>query len=181
MSHSLATPTAASALRAYFTRVWTDPDSRSTMVGLGGVLLFFLLWLTLWIIDPPLFRYDPSQLARDQNAARDFNIELSKAPDKPDAAALAKNAPAAVAPKVSTFTLATLATGIDLLGGALIAQVASGSNPTGISRTAAFFAGGGTGVTVVGGLMLYFDLSPGKAPAGGVTWNDTGLEHGMSH
>ena len=117
----------------------------------------------------------------DPHRARDFNIELAKAPSKPDASLVAKSAPAAAEPKISPFTLATLATGIGLLGGALIAQVASGSNSTGISRTAAFFAGGGTGVTVVGGLMLYFDLSPSKAPTGGVTWNNTDLEHGLSH
>ena len=30
--------------------------------------------------------------------------------------------------------------------------------------------------------MLYFDLSPSKsgAQSSGVTWNNTGLEHGMS-
>ena len=75
-----------------------------------------------------------------------------------------RSAPLHVEPKISTFTLATLATGISLLGTALIAQVASSSNSTGITRTAAFFAGGGAGVTVVGGLMLYFDSAPAKAP-----------------
>lgn len=117
----------------------------------------------------------------DPHRARDFAIELVKEPNKPDAALLAQSSPGVVEAKVSPFTLATLATGIGLLGGALIAQVASGSNSTGISRTAAFFAGGGSGVTVVGGLMLYFDLSPSKAPKGGVTWNNADLEHGMSH
>jgi hypothetical protein len=88
MSHSLATPTATSALRGYFVRMWGDPDSRSTLVGVGGVVLFFLLWTIAWIIDPPLFHYDPAAFARDQSAARDFNIELSpetfaKQPPKP--------------------------------------------------------------------------------------------------
>ncbi|HEY0467399.1 MAG TPA: PEGA domain-containing protein [Polyangiaceae bacterium] len=126
-------------------------------------------------------RYE-SVIELDPHRARDFNIELQKAPDKPAADLLAKNAPVHVEPKLSAFTLATLATGIGLLGTALIAQVASGNNSTGISRTAAFFAGGGAGVTVVGGLMLYFDLSPSKAggQSSGVTWNNTGLEHGMS-
>jgi tetratricopeptide (TPR) repeat protein len=116
----------------------------------------------------------------DPHRARDFNIELQKEPNKPDAASLAKSVPLAAESKISPFTLATLATGIGLLGGALIAQVAAGNNSTGITRTAAFFAGGGTGVTVVGGFMLYFDLSPSKAPKGGVTWNNTDLEHGLS-
>jgi len=126
-------------------------------------------------------RYE-SVIELDPHRARDFNIELSRAPDKPTPEALAKGAPLRVEPKISTFTLATLATGIGLLGSALIAQVASGSNSTGITRTAAFFAGGGAGVTVVGGLMLYFDLSPSKsgAQSSGVTWNNADLEHGMS-
>ena len=126
-------------------------------------------------------RYE-SVIELDPHRARDFNIELPKAPDKPTPDALAKSAPLHVEPKISTFTLATLATGISLLGTALIAQVASSSNSTGITRTAAFFAGGGAGVTVVGGLMLYFDLSPSKSAAqsSGVTWNNAGLEHGMS-
>jgi tetratricopeptide (TPR) repeat protein len=123
-----------------------------------------------------------SVIELDPHRARDFTIELRKTPAKPDVDSPAKSAPANVEPKISPFTLATLATGIGLLGTALIAQVASGSNSTGISRTAAFFAGGGTGVTVVGGLMLYFDLSPsnGSTPSSGITWNNTGLEHGMS-
>ncbi len=129
--------------------------------------------------------YQPNEsvIEIDPHRARDFSVELQKTPDKPDAESPSKSAPAQVEPKLSAFTLATLATGIGLLGTALIAQVASGSNSPGISRTAAFFAGGGTGVTVVGGLMLYFDLSPSKSGThpSGVTWNNTGLEHGMSH
>jgi hypothetical protein len=88
MSHTLATPTATSALRGWFARAWADPDSRSNLVGLAAVLLFFLVWLILWIVDPPIFRYDPSDLAREQNTAREFNIELTpetfaKQPPKP--------------------------------------------------------------------------------------------------
>lgn len=132
------------------------------------------------VVEAVGYQRHQSVIEIDPHRARDFNVELEKTPSKPDASLLAKSAPAAAEPKISPFTLATLATGIGLLGGALIAQVASGSNSTGISRTAAFFAGGGTGVTVVGGLMLYFDLSPSKVPAGGVTWNNTDLEHGLS-
>ncbi|MEI9938328.1 MAG: PEGA domain-containing protein [Pseudomonadota bacterium] len=135
------------------------------------------------VLEAAGYQRNESVIELDPHRARDFNIELQKAPDKPDADLPAKNPPAHVEPKLSAFTLATLATGIGLLGTALIAQVASSSNSTGISRTSAFFAGAGTGVTVVGGLMLYFDLSPSKtgAPSSGVTWNNTGLEHGMSH
>jgi hypothetical protein len=47
------------------------------MVGVAGVLLFFIFWMFAWIIDPPLFRYDPDAYAEAQNRARDFNIELT--------------------------------------------------------------------------------------------------------
>jgi len=132
------------------------------------------------ILEAAGYERHESVIELDPHRARDFNIELNKAAAEPESDSPAKSSPAQIEPKVSTFTLATLATGIGLLGTALIAQVASGSNSTGISRTAAFFAGGGTGVTAMGGLMLYFDLSPSKAPSTGVTWNNTGLEHGMS-
>jgi tetratricopeptide (TPR) repeat protein len=123
-----------------------------------------------------------SVIELDPHRARDFNLELQKAPEKPSPDSLAKSTPAPAPPQVRTFTLVTLATGIGLLGTALVAQVANGSNSTGISRTAAFFAGGGAGVTAVGGLMLYFDLSPSNTggSSSGITWNNTGLEHGMS-
>lgn len=133
------------------------------------------------VLEAAGYRRSESVIEIDPHRARDFNIELSKEPPKSESAALTPRAALPAAPKLSTFTLATLATGIGLLGTALIAQVANGSNSTGISRTAAFFAGGGAGVTVVGGFMLYFDLSPSKAPTSGVTWNDTDLEHGLSH
>jgi len=135
------------------------------------------------VLEAAGYQRNESVIEIDAHRARDFNIELSKAPALPEAGSVAKTAPAPVEPKISTFTLATLATGVGLLGTALIAQVANSNNSTGISRTAAFFAGSGAGVTVVGGLMLYFDLSPSKTggQASGVTWNNGGLEHGMSH
>jgi len=128
-------------------------------------------------------RYE-SVIEIEPHRARDFSIELVKEAPKPDPNQLAQRAPAHVEPKLSTFTLATLASGVGLLGAALIAQVASGGDNAGVSRTAAFFAGGGAGVSVLGGFMLYFDLTPsdtgGQASGGGVTWSNTGLEHGMS-
>jgi tetratricopeptide (TPR) repeat protein len=117
----------------------------------------------------------------DPHRARDFSFELVKAPEKPDGDAARAALPARPEAKVSVFTLSTLGTGLALLGTALVAQVASG-NDSGISKTAAFFGGAGSGVSVVGGLMLYFDLSPGSSGAAksGVEWNTTGLQHGMS-
>ena len=55
-------------------------------------------------------------------------------------------------------SLVTLGVGVALLGGALISEAAS--DQPGMSRTTAFFAGSGLGVSSVGGVMLYFDLSP---------------------
>jgi hypothetical protein len=66
-------------------------------------------------------------------------------------------------PGVSVETLITLGTGLVLLGTAIAAEAAS--NQPGMSRTTAFLAGGGLGVSGVGGVMLYFDLAPrGGAP-----------------
>jgi tetratricopeptide (TPR) repeat protein len=61
-------------------------------------------------------------------------------------------------PGVSIETLITLGTGLVLLGSAIAAEAAS--DQPGMSRTTAFLAGGGLGVSGVGGVMLYFDLSP---------------------
>jgi len=61
-------------------------------------------------------------------------------------------------PGVSIETLITLGTGLVLLGSAIAAEAANGQ--PGMSRTTAFLAGGGLGVSGVGGVMLYFDLSP---------------------
>lgn len=134
------------------------------------------------VLEAAGFQRNESVIELDPHRARDFNFELAKAPEKPTREALGPRAPAQAEPKLGVFTLVTLATGISLLGTALIAQVASGGDSAGISRTAAFFAGGGAGVTAVGGLMLYFDLSPSATggQASGVTWNSSGLEHGMS-
>jgi tetratricopeptide (TPR) repeat protein len=135
------------------------------------------------VLEAAGYQRNESVLELDPHRARDFNFELTKAAEKPAGEALGPRSPAHEEPKLKVFTLATLATGIGLLGTALIAQVAGGGDSSGISRTAAFFAGGGAGVTAVGGLMLYFDLSPSATggQASGVTWNNSGLEHGMSH
>ncbi len=124
-----------------------------------------------------------SVIELDPHRARDFSFELQKTPEKPVPDARAQQAALLHSePKLSAFTLATLATGVGLLGTALVAQVASGGDSRGISRTAAFFAGSGAGVSVVGGFMLYFDLSPSRTggQSSGVTWDSGGLEHGMS-
>src|SRR5450432_2917825 len=123
-----------------------------------------------------------SVIELDPHRARDFNFELVKAPGTPLGDARAAQLPARPEPKVTVFTLSTLGTGLALFGTALIAQVASGGDAHGISKSAAFFGGAGTGVSVLGGVMLYFDLSPSGSAAAttGVTWTGAGLEHGMS-
>ncbi len=76
MSQTLATPPPAGSLRAFVLRAWEDPDTRSSSIGIAGVVLIHLL---LWLIAPHLLRIDPSaaigRLAPDQQ----FNIEI--APD----------------------------------------------------------------------------------------------------
>lgn len=133
------------------------------------------------VLETAGYQRHESVLEIDPHRARDFAFELSKVVEKA-ANEANQRLPPRPEPKLSTFTLVTLASGIGLLGTALVAQVASGGDSSGISRSAAFFAGGGAGVTLVGGFMLYFDLSPSAAggQASGVTWNASGLEHGMS-
>jgi tetratricopeptide (TPR) repeat protein len=74
---------------------------------------------------------------------------------------------------ISLASLVTLGSGVALLGGALIAQATT--NQPGMSRTTAFFAGSGLGVTSVGGVMLYFDLAPKSASAAPSRGKDSAL------
>jgi tetratricopeptide (TPR) repeat protein len=133
-----------------------------------------------YVLEATGYQRSEGVLEVDLHRARDFTFELTQAAETPVAARPCL--PARVEPKLSTFTLVTLASGIGLLGSALIAQVATGPDSSGISRTAAFFAGAGTGVTAVGGFLLYFDLSPSATggQSSGVSFGSAGLEHGMS-
>ena len=75
MSQSIATPSPAAILRRFVARIWDDPESRSTLIGLLGVLLIHLI---LWLVMPSLLRTDPSAaLARARARAREFNIEIA--------------------------------------------------------------------------------------------------------
>jgi hypothetical protein len=76
MSQALATPPPPlSEPRGFFARTWADPDGRSTMVGVSGVILFYLL---LWIFAPYLLRFDHVPTAmRPHAAAKQFNIEMA--------------------------------------------------------------------------------------------------------
>jgi len=118
----------------------------------------------------------------DPHRAHDFPFELRQSAQKPACDPLAAPKLPAREANLSVFTLSTLGTGLALFGTAVIAQMAS-SSASGISKSAAFFAGTGTGVTLVGSVMLYFDLSPGSSHAASSPVHidtDQGLQHGMS-
>lgn len=77
MSQSYAASSAANSWRRLIVRGWEDPETRSTLVGVAGVILFYLL---LWLLGPLIFRLDAEPLATRPHAApRAFNIEM--APD----------------------------------------------------------------------------------------------------
>jgi hypothetical protein len=77
MTQSIVTPSPAAAARAYAARLWEEPESRSTLIGLVGVLLIHFL---LWLIAPHLFRFETiAGVDRPHAAPRTFNIEI--APD----------------------------------------------------------------------------------------------------
>ena len=133
------------------------------------------------VLEAAGYQASESVVELDPHRARDFSFDL-RTIENPSAAPAARQLAEHAEPKLAVFTLATLATGVSLLGAALIAQAASGSDSSGISPTAAFLGGGGAGISVLGGFMLYFDLSPSaKSGSGSVTWSPAGLEHGMSH
>jgi hypothetical protein len=93
----------------------------------------------------------------DAYAARDFTVTLVPEPPRP-VQPTRPVAPEREPPGVRMGSLVTLGIGAALLGTALVAQTAS--KESGMSSPAAFFAGSGLGVASVGGIMLYFDLSP---------------------
>jgi hypothetical protein len=75
MSLSLAQPTVTAALRGWVLRVWDDPDSRSTLIGLAGVLVIHVL---LWLLAPAALRFEPVvDTLRPHSNGREFNIELA--------------------------------------------------------------------------------------------------------
>jgi hypothetical protein len=93
----------------------------------------------------------------DAFEARDVSLVLMPVPKRasvPAPIVVIREKP----PGVSIETLVALGTGLVLLGGAIVAEAAS--DQPGMSRTSAFLAGGGLGVSGAGGVMLYFDLAP---------------------
>ncbi len=75
MDSTLAKPPPATSLRGLVARMWDDPESRSTMVGLIGVILFYLF---LWIVGPHLLNFGgPPSPVRPHAAAKQFNINIA--------------------------------------------------------------------------------------------------------
>jgi len=77
MSQTIASPSPIAAVRRTFAGWWRDPDSRSVLVGLGGMVLVHLLLL---LFAPHALRLEhaPSVL-RPHSSAREFSIQI--APD----------------------------------------------------------------------------------------------------
>ena len=85
MSQTIAKPPAANPLRGSRARGWGDPETRSTMIGIVGVILIHLL---LWLLAPHMLTFEHTGEMRPHAAAKEFNIEidpemLAKPEDKP--------------------------------------------------------------------------------------------------
>src|SRR5580704_1343511 len=75
MSHVLSPPTPIASLRRSVSRIWSDPDSRSILIGLLAVLLVHLF---LFAVGPYLLRTDTLNASAHKIAApKQFNIEIS--------------------------------------------------------------------------------------------------------
>ena len=77
MSQTIVSPPLSLTLRRNLVRMWYDPDSRSILIGILGMLLVHLL---LYLVMPFLLRTEPiTALQRPHATPRQFSIEL--APD----------------------------------------------------------------------------------------------------
>ena len=77
MSQTIVSPPLSVTLRRTVLRMWDDPDSRSVLIGLLGVVLVHLL---LFLLGPVLLQSDRTLVVtRPHASARQFSIEL--APD----------------------------------------------------------------------------------------------------
>jgi tetratricopeptide (TPR) repeat protein len=92
----------------------------------------------------------------------EVNAELLRAPlavaaPQPKPASAEKPWP--LTRRMSVLTWTTLATGTAALGTAIAVEVSAGAKGSRITPATGFFAGVGTAAAIVGGVMLYFDLS----------------------
>jgi tetratricopeptide (TPR) repeat protein len=98
----------------------------------------------------------------DALKAEEVNLELTRAPVTPPPPApipVSNDKPWPLTRRMSVLTWATLATGTAALGTAIAIEATAGSKSSHITPATGFFAGLGTAAAVVGGVMLYFDLS----------------------
>lgn len=87
MNDTIVTPSPYVTLRRMWRQWWDDPDSRSVLIGLLGVLLVHLL---LFFVAPHALRTESvPNVLRPHSSAREFNIEIApdafvqQAPPKP--------------------------------------------------------------------------------------------------
>lgn len=75
MSQTIVTPPLGVVLRRRLARMWREPETRSTLIGLAAVILFHVL---LWASAPHLMKFEAIPAApRPADRARDFSIELT--------------------------------------------------------------------------------------------------------
>jgi hypothetical protein len=75
MSHALTAPSPTASLRRLVTQAWSDPESRSVLVGVAAVIVVHAL---LFLLGPFLLRTDNTHVAARKAATpRQFNIEIS--------------------------------------------------------------------------------------------------------
>ncbi|MDB6169193.1 MAG: hypothetical protein JWM88_2057 [Verrucomicrobia bacterium] len=79
MSQTIVSPPLSLILRRAVVRMWHDPDSRSVLIGIAGMLLVHLL---LYLLMPLLLKTEPIRaLQRPHAKPQQFSIEL--APESP--------------------------------------------------------------------------------------------------
>jgi hypothetical protein len=74
MSQSLASPSPLASLRRTCVRLWDEPDSRSVIIGLAGMVLVHLL---LFLVAPRLLQSDATFTSVPPDTSKEFSIELS--------------------------------------------------------------------------------------------------------
>jgi hypothetical protein len=84
MSHVIIDPPITKSLQRFAARVWDDPDTRSSAIGIAGVILVYLL---LFLLGPRLLRTPPAPTFVTRPRTRQFSIEITpemfKQPPKP--------------------------------------------------------------------------------------------------
>jgi hypothetical protein len=100
------------------------------------------------------------------HTSRDVSVVLLPEPEPKPFTPAPVAAPPQRPPGISLETLLTVGTGLALLSSAVVSEAAT--KEPGMSSPTAFLAGSGLGLTGVGSVMLYFDLSP-RATRGVVT------------